>query len=210
MRNLILAIVSLALFAAAARAEDTIPPEMVAAIKAATVFVKVEVEGLSGSGSGFVIKTDGDSAYVVTNHHVVEPKAVQVVMVPDRRSGSPYRGQRGSRRPGGPVPFSPAPPHPSSPQAAPPSYTPRIMVRSFKNAAVTVVFQSGTKQEESMRGEVLAADPDQDLAVIKVNGVKELPKPIDYLHEPKLLPSFHCCTRRFASTRPGSRNLPTA
>ena len=59
-------------------------------------------------------------------------------------------------------------------------------MRSFKNAVVTVVFQSGTPQEESMSGEVLAADPEEDLAVIKVNGVKGVPKPIDYLHEPKL------------------------
>ena len=61
MRKLSFAVVSLALFAVAAHAEDAIPPETLAAIKAATVFVKVEVEGLSGSGSGFVVKTDGDT-----------------------------------------------------------------------------------------------------------------------------------------------------
>ena len=172
----LLTVVSLTLFAVAARAEDAIPPETVTAIKDATVFVKVEVEGLSGSGSGFVIKTDGDSAYVVTNHHVIEPKALQLILVPDHRPSVPYRSSR-SRRP-----YSPTP----SPYMNSPSYTPRILVRSFKNAAVTVVFHSGTSKEESVRGEILAADPEQDLAVLKVNGVKELPKPIDYQHEPKL------------------------
>ena len=114
MRNLSLPIVSLALFAVTARAEDTIPPEMVAAIKAATVYVKVEAEGLSGSGSGFVIKTEGDNAYVVTNHHVVEPKSVQVVVVPERRPSSPYRSH-GSHRSHGlsPFPSTPFPPRPA-------------------------------------------------------------------------------------------------
>ncbi len=46
-----LAAVSLALFAVAARAEDAIPPEMVTAIKAATVFVKVDAGDMSGSGT---------------------------------------------------------------------------------------------------------------------------------------------------------------
>ena len=179
MRILSLAVVSLALFAVAAPAEDAIPPEMVTAIKAATVFVKVDAGDMSGSGSGFVIKTDGDSAYVVTNHHVIKPKSVELVLVPHRRPGVPYRPPRIPGRPYSPMP---------GPQTSPPSYsyTPRILVREFKNAAVTVVFHSGTENEESVHGEVLAADPEQDLAVIKVSGVKKLPKPIDYLHEPKL------------------------
>ena len=147
---------------------------MVDAIKAATVFVKVEAEGGSGSGSGFVVKTEGDSAYVVTNHHVIEPKVLEIILVPGLRPGVPYRLPR---TPGRPY-YLPAPPTYT--------YTPRLLVRSFKNAVVTVVFHSGAKNEESIRGEILAADPEHDLAVLKVSGVKDLPKPIDYLHEPKL------------------------
>jgi S1-C subfamily serine protease len=176
MRNLSLAVVSLALFASSARADDAIPPEMLTTIKAATVFVKVKVEGLSGSGSGFVIKSDGNSAYVVTNHHVIEPKAVRLILVPGYRPAVPYNRSRGSRRPYSPMP----------PQMTSPNYTLRVMVRSFKNAAVTVVFNSGTEKEQSIPAEILAADPEQDLAVLKVSGVKQLPKPIDCLHEPKL------------------------
>ncbi len=170
MRSFSLAAVSLALFALPARAEHTIPAKTLAAIKTATVFVKVEAAGMSGSGSGFVIKTEGDTAYVVTNHHVVVPETVELVVVPGRRS-SPYNRRR---------PYSPAPPSYST------SPSLRLMVRTFKNAAVTVVFSSGTSKEESVRGEVLADDPEQDLAVIKVSGVKALPKPISYLREPKL------------------------
>ena len=51
---------------------------------------------------------------------------------------------------------------------------------------IAVVFHSGTKQEESIRGEIVAADPERDLAVLKVSSIKELPKPIDCLHEPEL------------------------
>ncbi len=174
MRYVALSLLSLALLAISARAEDAIPPEMVDAIKAATVFVKVEAEGGSGSGSGFVVKTEGNSAYVVTNHHVIEPKVLEIILVPGLRPGVPYRLPR---TPGRPY-YLPAPPTYT--------YTPRLLVRSFKNAVVTVVFHSGAKNEESIRGEILAADPEHDLAVLKVSGVKDLPKPIDYLHEPKL------------------------
>lgn len=178
MRYPSLAILSLALFAPSAQGQESIPAGTVTAIKAATVFVKVEAEGLSASGSGFVIKTEGDIAYVVTNHHVIEPKALELILVPRPGPSVPRRSPRNPR-----MPYSPAPPmQPSSP-----SYTPHVMVRSFKNAVVTVVFSSGTNQEETVRGEILAADPEQDLAVLKVIGVKTLPKPIDYLHEPKLV-----------------------
>ncbi len=181
MRYVALSLVSLALLAVAARAEEAIPPETVAAIKAATVFVKVEVVGLSGSvsGSGFVIKTEGDSAYVVTNHHVIEPKVMEIILVPGRIRTAVHGRSYG--------PVRPHPPRPPR-RITPPhyTYTPRLLVRSFKNATVTIVFSSGTKQEKSIRGEILAADPEQDLAVIKVSGVKDLPKPIDCLHEPKL------------------------
>ena len=94
VRNLTLAVVLVALFAIAACTEDAIPPGTVTAIKAATVFVKVDVECLSGSGSGFVVKTEGNRAYVVTNHHVIEPRAMQLVLVPSRRPTMPYRTPR--------------------------------------------------------------------------------------------------------------------
>jgi S1-C subfamily serine protease len=53
-------------------AEDGLPREMLAKLKAATVFVKVEAKEGSGSGSGFVIKTEGQTAWFVTNNHVID------------------------------------------------------------------------------------------------------------------------------------------
>jgi serine protease Do len=46
--------------------------------------------------------------------------------------------------------------------------------------AITVVFDSGTKAERSARAEVLNSDPGRDLALLKVDGVKDLPRPIDF------------------------------
>ena len=181
MRHHSLPLVFLATFAIAARAEDAIPPEVVAAIKDATVYVKIKAEGLSGSGSGFVVKTEGDSVYVVTNDHVVEPKTETVTVEPKKRPSVPRTREY----------FPTLPRQPYHTQVPPPiivlpSTAPRVVVRHYANAAVTVVFRSGTKKEQSIAAEVLAADPELDLAVVKVSGVKDVPRPIDCQHEPKL------------------------
>jgi S1-C subfamily serine protease len=52
---------------------ESIPAETVMAIKAATVFVKVDAGQASGSGTGFLIMKEGETAYLVTNHHVIKP-----------------------------------------------------------------------------------------------------------------------------------------
>lgn len=53
-----------------ARADDALTAETVAAVKAASVYVRVEGDGWGGSGSGFVVAADKDRVLVVTNHHV--------------------------------------------------------------------------------------------------------------------------------------------
>jgi S1-C subfamily serine protease len=121
-----------------AAAEDSLPLETLKSLKAATVFLKVEEGGESASGTGFVITTEGQTAYLVTNNHVI-----------DLSEGKPRRS--------GSLP------------------------------AVTAVFGSGTKSERSARAEVLATDVRQDLAVLRVSGVSELPAPIDHGHEPDLV-----------------------
>lgn len=110
-----------------ARADDGIPPKTLADIKAATVFVKIETARVSGSGSGFVMRIDGDTALIVTNDHVVSPPV----------SAGPVR-------------------------------------------KLEVVFNSGrAKTEAVLSAEVLATDPDRDLAILRVKKVPETAKPLD-------------------------------
>jgi S1-C subfamily serine protease len=47
--------------------------ETLAALKNATVFVKVDAGRLSATGSGFLMKVEGQTGYIVTNHHVITP-----------------------------------------------------------------------------------------------------------------------------------------
>ncbi|HWE38199.1 MAG TPA: trypsin-like peptidase domain-containing protein [Isosphaeraceae bacterium] len=64
--------------------------------------------------------------------------------------------------------------------------TPPERLTRGRAAVITAVFGSGTKAERSARAEVLASDPDRDLALLKVEGVKDLPRPIDFGAEPEL------------------------
>ena len=60
--------------------DDSIAPETVSAIKAATVYVRVEGDGWGGSGSGFVVATDDKGVLVTTT-----------TTSPHRRPRSPTR-----------------------------------------------------------------------------------------------------------------------
>jgi S1-C subfamily serine protease len=53
-----------------ARADGPIPADLLTRLKAATVFIKVSAGHVQGTGSGFVLKVDGNTALVVTNNHV--------------------------------------------------------------------------------------------------------------------------------------------
>lgn len=171
--------------ARASNGGDAIPEKTLDSIKSAVAFIRVQAGGETSSGSGFVIRIKDGTVYVVTNHHVIDPKMVTVVM---QRTSPTFIRPNVPR----PIPTPSSPygariprqvPTPSSPYD---SYTARLIVTSLKNAVATVVFRSGTKREEAVRAEVLAADPDRDLAVLKVVGVKDLPTAIDITHEPKL------------------------
>ncbi len=180
MRSLFAVALFLFFSATAAALEDGIPLETLARIKDATAYVKVEVAGGSGSGSGFVIGAEGDKALVITNHHVIQPEIVEIVMGGPGPGGGPFgrppMGPRGPRFPG---------------------LTPRIIVRKCKDAKATVVLYSGTPKEESSSAEVLAADPELDLAVLRTNSLRKLPPPIDYGHDPKLVETMPIYTFGF-------------
>ncbi len=106
-------------------ADEGIPAKKLAQLKAATVYVKVEAKEGTGTGSGFLIRVDGDTGLVVTNQHVIRE----------------VRGR----------------------------FTPQ---------KIELVFGSGTKNERILPAEVVAADREADLAVLKV-AAKNLPTPLD-------------------------------
>lgn len=165
MRPICFAAVWALLFSGHAQAQDALAPETLAALKHATVYVRVESAPAISSGSGFIIAVDGDRALVVTNHHVIDTKA-DVDVVP---KGIGPKGKL--------PPFA---------IPLPPGLTPGALLTSQANVKITLVFDSGTKNERSAKAEVMAIDPERDLAVLRVTGVKDLPKPIDLAKTPKL------------------------
>ena len=58
-----------------ASADGQIPAALLTNLKAATVFIKVRTNEVSGSGSGFVLRVKDDTAWIVTNQHVAQPKS---------------------------------------------------------------------------------------------------------------------------------------
>jgi S1-C subfamily serine protease len=139
-------------------AEEGLPAATLRALKDATVFIKVQKDKDGASGSGFLFRVDGDTGYVVTNHHVVTlTKQLRRVTVQAPRPRNPR-----------------APAQPQQQQA-----TIRIDEVVIDNPTITVVFSSGTRTERSVSGQVIAADRGVDLAIIKLDSIKDLPKPID-------------------------------
>ncbi|MCI0461186.1 MAG: trypsin-like peptidase domain-containing protein [Gemmataceae bacterium] len=125
MRISLALLVCLCCAPSASWAQAAIPVKQLDDLKSATVLVKVVTNKGSASGSGFLVKADGQTGYLVTNHHVLRP-------------------------------------------------------RSTTPSQIEVVFWSGIpKKEQSARAEPVASDPDRDLAVLKVTGFKNLPKPLD-------------------------------
>jgi serine protease Do len=141
MRRLLTGLVCLT-FATACLGDDTIPLKTLTDLKSATVFIKAEAGREAWSGSGFLMKVEGTTGYVVTNNHVASAS--------------------------GKSPLKPV---------------------------LTLVFWSGTRQEQAVRAQVLGTDPDRDLALLKCTGVKDLPTPVDLSQKPELvetMPVYVC------------------
>ncbi|HEX3151090.1 MAG TPA: trypsin-like peptidase domain-containing protein [Gemmataceae bacterium] len=102
------------------RADGLIPAALLTKLKAATVFIKMTAGPVQSTGSGFVLRVEGNNALVVTNNHVISPSA--------------KHGQIGD-----------------------PQYE--------------LVFHSGRKNEFSLKGDVVGADKEHDLALVRVSGV---------------------------------------
>jgi S1-C subfamily serine protease len=54
-----------------------------------------------------------------------------------------------------------------------------VVPASMEKPGIMLVFAGGTEQERSVKAAVVAVDSERDLALLKVQGVKELPKPIE-------------------------------
>ncbi|HVX14141.1 MAG TPA: trypsin-like peptidase domain-containing protein [Pirellulales bacterium] len=149
--------VVLTLLVTAAGADDSLSPETMGRVKQATVYIKVVIGPLELFGSGFVVQSSGDSALVVTNDHVVTKPAV---LAP----GGYIPGLRGRDR---------------------------MALRRLQSAVatsepvVTVVFNSGEPNEQSIKADVLCKLAAADLAVLKVSSVKNSVTPIDFRNSPQ-------------------------
>ncbi len=64
-------------FAAAAEAQS-IDKRVLDQVKDATVFVKLKIKGMQGSGSGWVLETVGDVTHIITNRHVAVPDPSEI------------------------------------------------------------------------------------------------------------------------------------
>ena len=115
------------------------PAAMIQRVKAATVYIKMKVGTVSGTGTGFVIRAEGDRALIATNRHVAAPHLDGEI--------------------------------------------PGLKPTDIPN--LTVVFRSGEgpSQEQALPGKILAVDtdpnPNRDLAIVEVRGVRDMPRPID-------------------------------
>jgi S1-C subfamily serine protease len=131
----------------AAAAQDTIAPDVLQRLKQSTAFIKVTLASLDWSGSGFVVHTEDDAVYLVTNAHVISrPDWTQTIPFPfGFRGRGMFELQRLQRETLGLDP------------------------------EVTAVFHSGTPLEEAAVATVVARDAKRDLAVLRVAKLKSQP-----------------------------------
>lgn len=115
-------------------AGDAIPAKTLRELKLGTIFLRVKAGTTWGSGSGFLIHSDGKSGYIVTNWHVVH------------------------------LPLSLGPAKKTSPASL--------------ASTIEAVFFSGTKEEVAYQAELVAGLPDEDLAILRVKEVRNLPAPL--------------------------------
>lgn len=129
--------------------QEGLAPAVLQLVKDASVFMKVKTGPIEATGSGFVMKGEGNTIYVVTNEHVVAKPQID-----------------GNELPPGTRLIN------------------RLAIRQINAALreatseVTVVLRSGTPEEQALKGEVVAADTTNDVAIVKVTGVAKMPNAI--------------------------------
>jgi S1-C subfamily serine protease len=143
-------------------------------LKAATVYIKGETATMASRGSGVVVRSQGNTAYIATNHHVITPP---------RDDGDPFPPFFVPRMPG-------MPRMPGIPRGPRLPRFPMGMEGAVGAPALqlTVVFNSGSAKEQSLPATIVGDDAVNDLAILRAVGVLDAPQPIDYqraieLHE---------------------------
>ncbi|MDB5308600.1 MAG: trypsin-like serine protease with C-terminal domain [Gemmataceae bacterium] len=169
--------------------------------KRATTFIRVDVGGKTATGSGFILKANGDTGYIVTNFHVIagpedEPPPQANPGPPNGPGGPPgFPGRppgfpgRPPGFPGRPPGFPGRPPSFRPPNFRPPGFPggpgagPAQSEPAKAKPRVTVILNSGTPEEQSISAEVVAVDDEADLATLRITGVRNLPAAIDMSQE---------------------------
>ncbi len=125
----------------------------------ATAFIRVDLGNQTWTGSGFVVKSTGDSAFIVTNYHVIAAEREQPKAAPKKGPGFGPRG------------FMTGPGGMFGPKKAGPA--PNIRPR------VTVVLYNGTPEEQALTADVVAEDEEADLATLRIAGARNLPDALE-------------------------------
>jgi S1-C subfamily serine protease len=146
-------------------------------ITRATTLVRVDLGNQGSSGSGFLVKSSGDTAYIITNFHVIAMEKEAPAAQPQAPRGPRGRfGRIPIVRPPRPPRFFNRGPFGRGPFGQPspePKAQPRVMV----------VLHSGTPEEQTLSAEVVAVDQEADLAALRVTGARNLPSVIDVSQE---------------------------
>jgi S1-C subfamily serine protease len=170
-------------------ATGELPANLLANISRATALVRVELGGRNATGSGFIVRANGDTAYLVTNFHVID---IEEEPQPARPVGPPFGPPIGPPGFPGRPPGFPAGPKGFGPGFGPPGFGPPGFLGrpgSGQPAArprprVTVVLESGTPAEQVLPADVVAFDDEADLAVLRVTGARNLPPTVDTALDP--------------------------
>lgn len=155
------------------------PKESTDKTQRATVFIQGPSSGSNSSGSGFIVKSTGDSAYIVTNYHIVQPGA-EAPAEGARQVKPPQKPPANQNHPPSRPPAYRPPlhhgigPHFTLPPTGTPSLPPMV------KPSLTVILYRGMPDEQSITtNDLVAFDDEADLAVVRITGVRNLPAAID-------------------------------
>jgi S1-C subfamily serine protease len=150
----------------------------------ATVFIQGPSGAASSTGSGFIVKSTGDTAYIITNFHIVQPGAEPPAEGGTRQVKPPAKPANPPANPNHPPPKPPTPKPPpphhgigthlTLPTTGTPSLPPMVKPN------LTVILYRGMPDEQSIfTNDVVAIDDEADLAVIRLAGVRNLPLAVE-------------------------------